>query len=54
MLKNIKCKYILKAIFEYIRNKINLKIIKYNRKIKKALSIIIDDYKIYKFAKNLI
>jgi len=47
MLDNVKNKYILKKIFEKIKNKRKLKIIKYNRRIKVKLNINQEDFEIY-------
>ena len=48
MVDNIRSKYILKEIFEMIRNKRKLNIIKYNKKIKFKLNINKKDFEIYK------
>ena len=42
---NIKSKYILKRIFEYLQQKNLLEIIKYNKELQKELNIDINDYK---------
>ena len=39
MLENVKSKYILKEIFENLKNKRKLKIIKYNKRIRLRLNI---------------
>ena len=46
-LQNIKSKYILKQIFNYLQKKNQLKIMKYNNKIKERLNINLVDYKNY-------
>ena len=47
MLDNVKSKYILKEIFEKIKNKRKLKIIKYNKRINAELDINKEDFEIY-------
>ena len=47
MLKEIKSTFILKHIFNNIKNKKKLKIIKYNKKILKRLDITIENYESY-------
>ena len=47
MLDNVKSKYVLKKIFEKIKNKIKLNIIKYNKRIKAKLNINKQDFEIY-------
>ena len=47
MLDNVKSKYILKEIFDIIKNKRKLKIIKYNKKIKIKLDINKGDFEKY-------
>ena len=47
MLDNVKSKYIIKQIFENIKNKRKLNIIKYNKRIKIKLDINMDDFEIY-------
>ena len=47
MLDNVKSKYILKEIFERIKNKRKLNIIKYNKNIKIKLDINIEDFEIF-------
>ena len=47
MLKKVKSKYILKEIFEKIKNKRKLNIIKYNKSIIHKLNIYKKDFKIY-------
>ena len=47
MLINVKNKFILKKIFEKIKNKRRLNIIKYNKRIKVRLNIDKEDFKIY-------
>ena len=44
-LEKIRSRYILKLIFNFLNNTKSLKIIKYNKKIKKRLDIDIDNYK---------
>ena len=44
-LEKIRSRYILKLIFIFLNNTKSLKIIKYNKKIKKRLDIDIDNYK---------
>ena len=39
LINNIKCKYIFKQIFEKLKQKILLDIIKYNKNIQKILDI---------------
>jgi hypothetical protein len=46
-LQYIKSKYILKQIFNYLQKKNQLKIMKYNNKIKERLNINLVDYKNY-------
>ena len=46
MLDNVKSKYIVKEIFEIIKNKRKLNIIKYNKKIKIKLDINKKDFEI--------
>ena len=48
LLNNIKCKYIFKQIFEKLKQKILLDIIKYNTNIQKILDINLNNYKTYK------
>ena len=45
LLANIKSNYILKKIFNYMKEKIILRIILYNNKIKKRINKNINDYK---------
>ena len=47
MLDKVKSKYILKEIFEMIKNKRKLNIIKYNKGIKVELNINKNDFEIY-------
>ena len=47
MLDKVKNKYILKEIFESIKNKRKLNIIKYNKRIKSELDITKEDFEIY-------
>ena len=47
MLDNVKSKYILEEIFENIKNKRKLKIIKYNKRLKVALNISKEDFEIF-------
>ena len=47
MLDNVKSKYIIKEIFEKIKNKRKLNIIKYNKRIKIRLNINKEDFEIY-------
>ena len=47
MLDNVKSKYILNEIFEKIKNKRKLIIIKYNKRIKIRLNIDKEDFEIY-------
>ena len=47
MLDNVKSKYIVKEIFENIKNKRKLNIIKYNKRIKIKLDINKEDFEIY-------
>ena len=42
---NIKSKFVLKKIFDYVHKKISLEIIKYNDNIQKSLNININNYK---------
>ena len=46
MLDNVKSKYIIKEIFEKIKNKRKLNIIKYNTRIKIILDINKEDFEI--------
>ena len=52
MLNNIKSKYIVKEIFEKIKNKRKLNIIKYNKRIKDKLNIHKEDFEIYVILKE--
>ena len=47
LINNIKNKYILRQIGDYIKEKKLLEIIKYNKKIQEKLDIRINDYKKY-------
>ena len=47
MLDKVRSKYILKEIFEKIKNKRKLNIIKYNKGIKMKLNINKEDYEVY-------
>ena len=47
MLDNVKSKYIIKKIFEKLKNKRKLNIIKYNKRIKIRLNINKEDFEIY-------
>ena len=47
MLDKMRSKYILKELFENIKNKRKLNIIKYNKRIKDKLNINKKDYEIY-------
>ena len=47
MLDNVKSKYIVKEIFEIIKNKRKLNIIKYNKRIRIKLDIDKEDFEIY-------
>ena len=47
MLDNVKSKYIVKEIFENIKNKRKLNIVKYNKRIKIKLDIDKEDFEIY-------
>ena len=44
-INNIKSKFILKRIFEFLAKKQKMKIIKNNNNVKNKLNINIDDYK---------
>ena len=52
MLNNIKSSFILKRIFNYLRNKIKLKIIKYNKNILYRLNITDKDFIVYESLKE--
>ena len=52
MLDKIKSKYILKDIFENMRNKKKLNIIRFNKRIKERLNITKEDYKVYEILKK--
>ena len=52
MLENIRSKYILEKIFDYLKNKRKLKIIKCNKKILDDLNISKEDFQIYKTIKE--
>ena len=54
MLDKVKNKYILKEIFESIKNKRKLNIIKYNKIIKAKLNINKEDFEIYITLKEFI
>ena len=47
MLEHTKSKFILKKIFQNLKNRFKLKIIKYNRKLQKRLDIDKKDFEIY-------
>ena len=47
LLKNIKNKYILRRLFEFLTNKKFLNIIKYNKEIQNRLNVHINDYQFY-------
>ena len=53
MLNNIKSQYILRIIFTYLRKRLNLKLIKYNKNLQVKLNIEIKDFKKYKLLKNV-
>ena len=52
MLENIRSKYILQKIFDYLKNKKKLKLIKCNKKILDDLNISKDDFQKYKTLKE--
>ena len=52
MLENIRSKYILQKIFDYLKNKKKLRIIKRNKKILDDLNISKDDFQKYKTLKE--
>ena len=47
MLKNIKSIYTIEMIFQYMKNKRKMKMIKYNKKIQNNLKITKDDFQVY-------
>ena len=47
MLKNIKSSYFILIVFDYLNEKIKLKIVKYNEAIKKKISIQLINYKLF-------
>ena len=53
MLDNIKNKYLLGFIFENIRKRLKLKILKYNKNLMNKLNINIDDFKQFKLLKEI-
>jgi len=52
MLKNITSSYVLKKIFDYLKNKRKLKIIKCNRRMLDFLNIVKEDFQVYKTLKE--
>ena len=52
MLENIKSKYIIKEIFENIKNKRKLNIIKYNKRLLVRLNINKEEFEIYLILKE--
>ena len=54
MLNDIKSNFILKIIFEYIKRKQKLKIIKYNNRILNKLNITSKDFEIYSLNNKLL
>ena len=46
-IENVKSKYILQKIFNYIIKDKTIKIVKYNKNIKNKININIDDYEKY-------
>ena len=47
MLNKIKSTFIIKKIFIYLYDRIQLKLIKYNKKLQSKISINLYDYKIF-------
>ena len=47
MLKNIKSRYIIKLIFQYVDEKSKLKIVKYNKSFQKNIGISIINFKFF-------
>ena len=45
--KNIKADFFLEKVFNYLEKKITLKIVKYNKNLKRRINININDYKEY-------
>ena len=52
MLNKIKSRFIIKRVFENVRHKMKLKILKYNKKLLNALNIKSEDFDIYNILKN--
>ncbi len=48
LFEKLKCEYILKFIFEHLREKKNLKLIQHNKELQERLEISLNDYKKYK------
>ena len=46
-LNNLKSNYILKTIFDIVKENKSLEIVKYNKKLQKKLNLSINDYKEY-------
>ena len=53
MLDNIKNKYLLGFIFENIRKRLKLKLLKYNKNLMNKLNINIDNFKQFKLLKEI-
>ena len=52
MLADIKSKYLLEMIFDFLRKRIKLKIVKYNKNLQEKLNIVREDFKQYKLLKE--
>ena len=52
MLENVKSLYISEMLFQYLKNKRKLKIIKYNKKMQNKLKITKKDFQAYKSLKE--
>jgi len=48
LFEKLKCEYILKYIFEHLREKKNLKLIQHNKELQEKLEISLNEYKKYK------
>ena len=52
MLGGIKSPNVLKLVFDYIKNRTKLKIIKHNKIIQNKINITLEDFKVYKYLKE--
>ena len=53
MLANIKCKYLLEIIFNNLRKRLKLKIVKYNKRFLEKLDLDIKEFQKYKLLKEI-